>query len=587
MKYHLVTEPNLEFLESDKNNLLLEYFPHLVDSDEIISPLSFIRLERTSLEQKLFAKSRVEFLKNKISPVLADSMNQIHEVHFSNEYWDILLGPWLNTAINNLYLRLENFQLSSQFGAVTSMGLVSRSKDDRVALDTSDYFRLIQNIGWKNARDWRISKHLGLDLSAIEIKQPSNYLSPPLVGKSKRSITQFLKSRLQKATTLFNGYNPGFFLATYMPTLTEFKVNLLLHQFPAANRRINWQQSLHSSNTHQPEIRGKFLAGIRTAEIDGDDKFFLTELAEQIPSVFLEYYAEVRLKSQKVFPKNVSFVFTSNSFHQDELFKFWIAEKKLSGTKYLVGQHGNNYGANTLTTPTNEELTCDFFFTWGWKDLKDKYLPSVVSKTAGLNLTSRLDGGLLMLSTAVPNGQSAWDETIEYSDQLQQQHVFIDCLDRFIKPSITIRIPPLNSMMGDIMPNAWDRDPVLYRLDLGQAPFSTVRSQYRLAVFAYDSTGLLEGLASNLPTMAFWLDGLDHLNDFAREKYQILVEAGIVFLDAAECASRINEIWDDVDGWWSSSEIQEARKMFCADFCEYSSTPARDIAKAIRRAISS
>lgn len=585
MGFHLVTEPIVDFLYPNKNNLLLEYFPSLLITTDQLSSISFVRLQRKSIEQKLITRSEVEKVKRRLSPILADAMRRVHGVQFSNDYWDILLGPWLHTAVSNLYLRLENFHLSLQVGPITSMCLISSSRNNHVALDTSEYFGLIQNIEWKNARDWRISKHLGLDLSVIKRELPSNSLSPPLIGKSERSISQLLKSRLQKATTLFNGYNPGFFLGTYMPPLTEFKVNLLLRQFPAANRPINWQQSLHFSNSHQPEIRGKFLADIRTAEIDRDDKFLLTEIAEQIPAVFLEYYAEVRLKSQMIFPKNVSFVFTSNSFHQDELFKFWIAEKKLSGTKYLVGQHGNNYGANTLTTPTNEELTCDFFFTWGWKVPEDKYLPSLVLKTAGLNLTSKHDGGLLLLSTAVPNGHSAWDETIEYFDQLQQQHAFIDRLDESIKPSTTIRIPTLNSLIGDIMPNAWTKEPVNFPLDLGTEPYFRVRDKYRLAVFAYDSTGLLEGLASNVPTMAFWLDGLSHLNDFAKEKYQILVDAGIVFLNSSDCATKVNEVWDDVEGWWNSKRIQEARKLFCANFCEYSDTPARDIARSIKSAI--
>jgi putative transferase (TIGR04331 family) len=587
MGFHVVTEPIIDFLYPNKDNLLLEYFPNLLSTTDQFSSISFVRLQRESIEQKLAARSEVETAKRRLSPILADAMRRVHGVQFSNDYWDILLGPWMHTAISNLYLRLENFHLSLQVGPITSMCLISSARNNHVALDTSEYFRLIQNIEWKNARDWRISKHLGLNLSAIKRQLPSNSLSPMLIGKSERSISQLLKSRLQKATTLFNGYNPGLFLETYMPRLTEFKVNLLLRQFPSANRPINWQQTLHFSNSHRPEIRDKFLADIGTAEIDENDKFLLTELAEQIPSVFLEHYAEVRLKSKMIYPKNVSFVFTSNSFHQDELFKFWIAEKKLSGTKYLVGQHGNNYGANTLITPTNEELTCDCFFTWGWKVPEDKYLPSVVLKTAGLKLTLKHDGGLLLLSTAVPNGHSAWDETIEYFDQLQQQHAFVDRLDESIKPSTTIRIPALNSLIGDVMPNAWNKDPVPYRLDLGLAPYSKVRTQYRLTVFSYDSTGLLEGLASNVPSMAFWLDGLDHLNDFARAKYQILVDAGIVFLDSTDCATMVNEVWDDVDGWWKSKEIQEAREKFCANFCEYSDKPARDIAKAIRRAIAS
>ena len=40
-------------------------------------------------------------------------------------------------------------------------------------------------------------------------------------------------------------------------------------------------------------------------------------------------------------PKNPKFIFTSNNFYRDELFKLWTATKVVSGSKY-VNQHGNN-----------------------------------------------------------------------------------------------------------------------------------------------------------------------------------------------------------------------------------------------------
>jgi putative transferase (TIGR04331 family) len=586
MNFHLVTEPVAEYLDQHKKNLILGYFPNLSSQNgQHLSDL-YIDKNRSTPEEKRLTKFKVDRLKDRILPVLADSMRRLHGVDFCNEYWEILLGPWLTVATNNTFLRLNSFQKSRKFGTITSMSLINSLKPLPAAQDTTEFFELILNVEWKNARDWRIATYLNLDVSPKEVETvlPSEDLLPN--RRNRESMFRLGKSYLQKMTTQFNRFNSGYLLATYMPPKTEFKVSLLLGQIPVANRQVSWRQNVLSIEEGN-YMRREFLEDIQTVDFEGDDKFILLELSEQIPTVFLEHYEEVRKMCHEVFPKNPSFAFTSNSFHQDELFKFWIAERKLTGMKYLVGQHGNNYGANNLTSPTTEEKTCDQFLTWGWSKSNGRYVPSIVLKTAGLTRRANGSKGLLFLTTSVPNGHSPWDETVEYFNQLELQHEFVNNLNDSVKSVMTVRIPPFNLRVGDYMPNSWTKEPINHSLDLGNKPYLSERGKYRLAVLSYDSTGLLEGLASNVPTMAFWLDGLDHLNDFARAKYQILVDAGIVFLDSTDCATMVNEVWDDVDGWWNSSEIQEARKKFCADFCEYSSTPARDIAKAIKRAISS
>ena len=47
---------------------------------------------------------------------------------------------------------------------------------------------------------------------------------------------------------------------------------------------------------------------------------------------------------------NPEFIFTSNNFHTDEIFKLWSAIKVERGTKYYIGQHGNNYFIKKIHT---------------------------------------------------------------------------------------------------------------------------------------------------------------------------------------------------------------------------------------------
>jgi len=81
----------------------------------------------------------------------------------------------------------------------------------------------------------------------------------------------------------------------------------------------------------------------------------------------------------------------------------------------------------------------------------------------------------------------------------------------------------------------------------------------------------------NIPTIAFWQSGLDHLRDSAVPYYQRLVDAGIVHLSPASAADKVNQIWDDVDEWWSSAVVQEARIFFCDRYARNSKRPIQEL----------
>jgi putative transferase (TIGR04331 family) len=91
----------------------------------------------------------------------------------------------------------------------------------------------------------------------------------------------------------------------------------------------------------------------------------------------------------------------------------------------------------------------------------------------------------------------------------------------------------------------------------------------------------LETLSQNIPTLSFWQNGFSHLRDSAKPYYQLLVDAGIVHLTPESVAHKVNDIWDDVDGWWKQSKVQDARKQFCDRYARVNQYPIQDLKKIL------
>jgi putative transferase (TIGR04331 family) len=88
----------------------------------------------------------------------------------------------------------------------------------------------------------------------------------------------------------------------------------------------------------------------------------------------------------------------------------------------------------------------------------------------------------------------------------------------------------------------------------------------------------------NIPTLAFWRNGLDHLNEYAKNDYQVLVSVGIIHFDPVSAAKHLNSIWDDVDSWWESADVQSAREAFCSKYAAKSRAPLRTLSQILSQA---
>ena len=70
----------------------------------------------------------------------------------------------------------------------------------------------------------------------------------------------------------------------------------------------------------------------------------------------------------------------------------------------------------------------------------------------------------------------------------------------------------------------------------------------------------------NIPTVLFSNPYDEKLRSNSEYYFNLLKNSKIYFESSIEATKHINNIWDNVDDWWLSQDVQFARKEFCSNY---------------------
>jgi putative transferase (TIGR04331 family) len=306
-------------------------------------------------------------------------------------------------------------------------------------------------------------------------------------------------------------------------------------------------------------------------------------LFDLLPICYLEGFGDLeKIANRQPWPRDPKFIFTSNNYEADEIFKFWCATKVEKKIKYFVGQHGNRYGISKNFSDQIEEITSDKFITWGYKGKLPQHTPAFVLKTAGdKKERPRFNGGLLLIQQHLPHRYETWDTDAEFVQYFDDQKEFVKMLSTNPKKELLIRLHHAHNFFRWNEMKRWtDFDPSI-NIDDGSVNIKKLISKNKLIVQSYNSTGTLETLSKNIPTLIFWQNKLDIIEENAIPNFQLLINAGILHLSPKSAANKVNEIWDKTENWWQQKNVQDARKEFCDIYARKSKNPVFELKKIL------
>ena len=84
-------------------------------------------------------------------------------------------------------------------------------------------------------------------------------------------------------------------------------------------------------------------------------------------------------------------------------------------------------------------------------------------------------------------------------------------------------------------------------------------------MFLYNSTGILECLALNIPFICYWPDTKKQINPLLSKKFDILKKAKIYFDKEDNLIKHINNSWNKVEEWWNDPFTQQSIDLFNKD----------------------
>lgn len=583
--YNLVTAADSRLLSGSHQNLLMGIW---CKYQNVISPIpdggydSIAPAWGDDSGHVALAQKNANVLCHKLLTSLVPKLNAYHRVNFNLRAWEIILGPWLTQFIGYTYRRAETLLEILQNYEVVSVSCFEFESELITSTTGEDFVAKSKNAVWQSMVDGIILNSLGqsqkinsvgkLEYSEVTLRSAlDGHLS--LKAKIGSAIQWVASSRM------FNLRSQRFYLqATYLPYIVEIRLHLLLRQIPS----IRWIASRKPLSVHKLDSRSRnsIFSIDDYSQHSKIERCIYDTAIHLIPTCYIEGLSEITsIAAKSNLPKNPKVIFTSNSFEFDEVFKVWVALKIQEGAKYIVGQHGNNYGT-WVNLDLTEQRTPDVFLSWGWGNENKNILPTFNLKSSGRRGMRASGDGILLIQDML------WDPTFpretdsEFIRRLRQQFDFVDFLDDDLRSRLTIRLhhTALSSRLNVV--ELWRSHLEQYpevALDFGRSSLKKLIRSNSLVIHGYDSTGFLETLALDIPSFAFLPDGLGHLSEVAFCDYQPLLKSGLIHLDPKKAAEEAYSALSDLDMWWSSNDKIATRRIFTDKYSRISTAPAKDL----------
>ncbi len=227
----------------------------------------------------------------------------------------------------------------------------------------------------------------------------------------------------------------------------------------------------------------------------------------------------------------------------------------------------------------------DIYLTWGWKDHNNTHPIGILRPLGPKRNKKKKCENLLFIGKSIRSYSYLLDSNsgaCQSDSYLNDCFSIINSLRDDIKKNLIVRFKPVKK--------GWDEkerfEDLLSerKIDIGKKSIFSVVKNTKLYLAAYNGTGYLESLSMNIPTILFSTPFDEKLRNSCIEDFNLLEENKIYFKDPILASNHINQIWDDVDNWWYSENVQRARKHFCFKYSRSNSKILNDIKETIKKA---
>lgn len=533
-----------------------------------------VRLEGFGLDRKdeiySFVRGKIEYH----LLALSTSVNEVLGVQKSSRFWRITLGHWFSTFTQLCYFR---YQILIR---VIGAGVVSKDPQDifekylpnLCISSTAQFPDAYVSSAWN-----RWMSHFAVQLLAPGVYAIGDF-EKPFTGSELCLFPtcsregSIRSGELESLAAAGERWLKSSRVVIYRSYLDR-KINILL-QLRLAMRPRAIRVPLPADSEPDVSVRHRLYRAWSAFCKDDFDLFLAACAVMVFPRSFLEAFSVNHSAFQHTLCRTGDIVFTSNGFDTDDSFQLFSALSVENGAKYIVGQHGNGYCSSRHFYSQDElALTTDYFLTWGAQGISENSIATFNFKYPAKKLSSKVNGPILILLHRAPSPMFMWDRYKEDEIYLESIRGMLKKLGRDVGPNVIVRFHKHFDHYGGDMASLTRCFPQ-FIWDDGAQRLTNIIQNCSLVIHTYHSTGILETLNQDIPTLAFWPCGWE-LSDEAQHDYLELESVGILHHKVDSLLEEIKFARTEPQRWWNDITRAKVVKSFCDQFSRRSSHPVK------------
>ena len=550
--------------------VLLEYedAPFVWDnSDTIIDGIKYC--------DKVYEKTLIE---------LTQILNEYHEINKDTHYYRIVLGNWLICFIHQLYDKYLTLKKAFEKYPNAQTWLLDEEQY-YTPVEYNDYMRHLCSDKYALQLYSHIITAMGYDFERKKLSKPIEQL-----------LHYRLNFDLSKKLRLFN-----LFTKVLSPISAFFHKKTITITAPyfSYNHAENHSKILFKSRfrcifddmRYKVNISFNINQTMRKQELSLNSDEFESVLSKillsNIPVLFVEGFASFRSAVVNLPIHKSKAFFTANALHGNYIFKYYVAEHYKTA-KILNSQHGGGYGIDFIApTEEYEKSVVDIFYTAGWKK-EAKTIPLAIPKFNPKRFSGCIPLDIILFTIAeMPRYVYRSDITTMSSNYLQKDlEQIMRFLEHFkLRDKLLIRTCPQNLYGWDTNERIAEHFNDCFFDDFSK-PFDQMLKKARLFLASGAHTTYLEALVANKPTVIFLSNKIYRFHPDAQPYFERLQDVNILHYSPISAAKHLNAVYEDVDTWWQSTEVQDARESFVEKYARSSPNWADEWVKEFNRVLS-
>ena len=518
------------FCLPDEPDSLLDRYTYEI-ADTSVSPEDKLRCFQVSLTSH-----------TRLSSLLGIGLNDAHQLDRSDRHWKILTGTWLRLFVDLLVSRI--FTITALRATHPNLQLVAADESiiRRTPFSTADFHTLTKFAEWNSLIYSDLWDFARTQLTSATLSHQRIESAKPELQLSKLS---------------------GFVLsATYLPRIQEILLQLRLGAKPRRLQVIAPPEATVDSRARQQLL-------LDDSDTNEMEQILIKFLRTYLPTSFLEGFTDLRKSTHLMrFPNNPKAIFTSNRHIYDDVFNAWVADVTENGSRLILGQHGGHYGISRFPSFA-ERHECDIadtYLTWGASSCRNA-TPAIILTILGKRRPLRKGSKLVLITDHLWSQKRSQfidiDQTSNYTNHINE---VVNSLPLGICSQLIIRTHHGQDETGRPIVDKSRVNKLGITVDDGTTAYSRLLRKSRIVVVAHNGTTFPETLSLGVPTLITWTSNWVEIRDEAKPIFAKLAEVGIFHEDPVSLAKHVSAIWDNVDAWWDSKEVVEARELFCSQY---------------------